>query len=146
MYIILRGNVAIYKGYGTAGQVKVASLSNGNFFGEMSLFLQRNRTATAVAVDDVYVCAINSTNAYEFIEKEPESAFMMIKSLCARLEAATNNIVPEDIKLDVRMQSQGAVEPQTKPEPPAKVAEHSGTAGYTRTAGENRTANQGSAA
>jgi hypothetical protein len=97
MYILLKGSAEVHKNYGSDNTAMIAYLKPGSFFGEMSLFLGNERTATVIADDDSTLLAINRTNAYEFFEKQPEATFMLINSLCARLEAATNIMVGNTI-------------------------------------------------
>ena len=89
MYIIESGSVCVYKYYKTPGEIRVAQLSHGDFFGEMNLFLQKRRTATVVAETDVTALAIERVHAMEFLRTQPEATFALITSLCMRLENTT---------------------------------------------------------
>ena len=93
MYIILMGEVVIYKNYGEADEVQLSVLSKGEFFGEMTLFLNRERSATVVSRGTVILIEINRINAYEFFEKQPEATYSLIKALCVRLDTANNQNV-----------------------------------------------------
>jgi CRP-like cAMP-binding protein len=81
MYIILDGTVTV-----TKNQERIAQLKAGDFFGEMTLFLERKRSATVTTETDVIALEINRDNAYLFFGSELETTFDLIASLCARLE------------------------------------------------------------
>lgn len=93
MYIILKGQAVVYKNYRKPNEIKLTTLTPGNFFGEMSLFLCKNRTATVVAHDQVITLCINRKNAFELFKLQPEFTFSLITSLCTRLDNA--NLVYE---------------------------------------------------
>ena len=59
MYIILEGNVNINLSDGRQ-KIVVANLKKGDFFGEISLFNDRPRSANADAVGEVRVAYIDS--------------------------------------------------------------------------------------
>lgn len=86
MYILLKGSADVYKNYQEPGEVKIAAINPGDFFGEMSLFLNKERTATIVANEDVIALMINRMNAYEFFEHQPEATYSLIKTLCSRID------------------------------------------------------------
>ena len=85
MYIVLMGVVGVYKHYGQPDERMITLLKPGDFFGEMSLFLLRPRSATVIAMEDVVALEINQPNAYEIIEKHPDISFNMIRTLCMRV-------------------------------------------------------------
>jgi hypothetical protein len=86
MYVILEGKVNVYKNYKTENEKMLATLTPGNFFGEMTLFLHRERSATAIANGEVILLVIGRLAAYEFFETQPQLTYAVIKSLCHRLE------------------------------------------------------------
>jgi len=92
MYIISEGNVDVYKNYGKQDEVCVGHLTQGDFFGEMSLFLDKKRTATIVARDDVSAYMLSRTNMLEIIVRRPEVAFSFIEILCMRLDSTNASV------------------------------------------------------
>ena len=86
MYIILEGRAGVYRNYGTPDQVTLTELNPGDFFGEMTLFLDRPRTATVVALSPMKALEITQENAHEFFESDPEATYLLIQALCSRLE------------------------------------------------------------
>lgn len=81
MYIILDGTVAISK-----NAHELTELGAGDFFGEMSLFLDKKRSATVTAKTKVKALKINKDNAIRFFRIDPKTAFEFMKILCERLD------------------------------------------------------------
>jgi hypothetical protein len=92
MYVILEGKVGVYRNFGQPNEINISTLNVGNFFGEMTLFLHRERTATVVAQGTVILLAIGRVAAYEFFETQPQLTYLVMKTLCTRLEK-TNKIL-----------------------------------------------------
>jgi len=90
MYIILVGEVKVFKNHREPDEVQIAALSPGEFFGEMTLFLNKSRSATIVAKGTVVLLEIDRVNAYDFFERQPEATYSLIKTLCLRLDEANN--------------------------------------------------------
>lgn len=87
MFIILAGRVGVYKCYAQPNEIKLTELNAGEFFGEMSLFLHKERAATVVCQSDlVILLAINRINAYEIFENHPKLTYSIIRTLCQRLD------------------------------------------------------------
>lgn len=100
MFILLKGTVGVIKNYGEAGETKVAVLKPGDFFGEMSLFLNEPRTATIVAQEDIIVLEISRFNAYDFLERQPAPTFSMVRTLCARIMNLTQKLSNFSLEAD----------------------------------------------
>jgi len=98
MYIICEGFADIYKNYGKQGEVCIATLTSGAFFGEMSLFLNVERTATIVAKDDISVYVIDRASSLKFLKDQPEIAFSVIQTLCTRLMNTNTNVAASHVK------------------------------------------------
>lgn len=91
MYIIQSGKVRISKKIAGHDHI-LALLGKGEFFGEMAIFSQMNRTATATAVDDVQVLVFNRSGFEGMVEKNPKLALNIIDKLCRRLQNANVHI------------------------------------------------------
>lgn len=100
MYILSEGHVDVYKNYGKQGEICVANLAPGDFFGEMSLFLNKGRTATIVARDNVSLCVINRTEILDFLSNQPEIAFSFLQALCTRIESTNVNAADNRVKYE----------------------------------------------
>lgn len=86
MYIILQGSAGVYKNYQEENEILLATLGAGNFFGEMSLFLGKERSATIVALDDVSTLYIDSSSAAEAFSSKPDMIYSMINEFCKRID------------------------------------------------------------
>jgi len=90
MYIIKEGSVGVYKSFRKKGEFCVAHLGHGDTFGEMELFMEKNRIATVIAEENVTVLVIDRDHALEFFRNEPEATHAFIKSLCIRFAKSTS--------------------------------------------------------
>ncbi len=84
MYIIEAGRVEIYRGTGPA-EKSLRVLEAGDFFGEMSLLDDQPRAASARAVTDVKLLAIDHSTFDQMLRQYPEVAIRMLRILCERL-------------------------------------------------------------
>lgn len=84
MYIIQDGKVEILKHFRGENQ-QLALLSQGDFFGEMSILEDQPRAATARAVTEVSLLQINGTTFDQMLRKNPEVAVRMMRKLSRRL-------------------------------------------------------------
>jgi CRP-like cAMP-binding protein len=92
MYYIYDGRVGIYTGYGTDKQKLLTELGSEMFFGEMGLFEDLQRTATAVTLeDDTYVEMIYEKDLDVIFEKNPTMAMMILQHLSSRLRRLTTD-------------------------------------------------------
>jgi CRP-like cAMP-binding protein len=75
MYIISEGLVYVYVRFKERKEsVKVAQLTSGQFFGEMSLLTGESRAATVVAATDVLLYEITKKDFAELLKNRPEIA------------------------------------------------------------------------
>jgi CRP-like cAMP-binding protein len=83
-FLILDGDVAI-----KVGGRKVRTLSEGDFFGEISLLDGGPRTATVVAETEVTTLGLTQWTFKRLIEQNPAIASKMLKIMAQRLRSAT---------------------------------------------------------
>ncbi|MCL1884515.1 MAG: DUF2225 domain-containing protein [Defluviitaleaceae bacterium] len=100
MYVIVEGEVCVFRNYGKKNEKKIATLGAGNFFGEMSLFLHRERTSTAIANGDVVLLVVDRVTAFGFFETQPQISYSLIKTLCMRLDRTNKILYNGDTTLD----------------------------------------------
>ena len=100
MFILIEGTAKVYKNYGLQGEICFATLGPGDFFGEMSLFLDRERTATIVAAEDISMFVINRTDIIDFLKHNPDIAFSFLQTLCARLDITNVNAAINLVKYE----------------------------------------------
>jgi small-conductance mechanosensitive channel len=83
LYVVRGGKVAVQ--IGVLGAFKeIATLGDGQFFGEMSLMTGESRTATVVAKTDVDCYVVEKTAFQEILEEKPELAGVISDILSRR--------------------------------------------------------------
>ena len=93
MYSICEGAVDIYSDYGTANAKKLATLTQGQFFGEIGLIAVMPRTATAVAAQErVVLVRIDRETFEEYLKKYPENMQPIMSSVSRRIRELTEDL------------------------------------------------------
>jgi CRP/FNR family transcriptional regulator, cyclic AMP receptor protein len=96
MYIILKGEVRIVL-QDDFKEVQLAILKKNDFFGEISLFNNTRRCATAIALEKVSCTFIDSTEELDrFLTLNPGFCRKMVKILAGRL-AQTDDIIRDEL-------------------------------------------------
>ena len=85
-YMVLSGKVDIRK-----GQRVLATLSNGQFFGEMSLIDGEPRSADVIAVQPTECFTLSTESFQALIKRHPELVLLMFRELAKRLRAAQSS-------------------------------------------------------
>jgi CRP/FNR family transcriptional regulator, cyclic AMP receptor protein len=80
MYVVMSGVVNIY-----VGQQVVERAEVGTLFGEMALISDEPRTATAIAVNDCELVAIDTLQFYSLVQQAPTFATKVMKVMADRL-------------------------------------------------------------
>jgi CRP-like cAMP-binding protein len=124
MFIIRSGRVAIKKRV-AHGEITVAVLEKGDFFGEMAVLERIPRTAGAEMVEDGDLIVIGSDIFGDMVKANSEIAVRMLRKYSLRLRETTKQL--EDLKrLDAAaalpMPSGVTVEQAAEPAEPAKPA------------------------
>jgi CRP/FNR family cyclic AMP-dependent transcriptional regulator len=91
LYVIQSGAVQITRGTASRPEV-VADLGAGDFFGEMSVVLGEARTASAVAVGQTDLLAVDGETLEVMCIERPEIGIRMIQRLAVRLIAAERRL------------------------------------------------------
>jgi CRP/FNR family transcriptional regulator/CRP/FNR family cyclic AMP-dependent transcriptional regulator len=82
-FLVLDGAVRVRKGKKT-----LAELKTGDFFGEMSLFDEKPRSATVEAVSETRCLGIAAWSFVAMVRSDPDIAVNLMKELAARLRAS----------------------------------------------------------
>lgn len=90
-YIIQKGKVRIAKKIGNK-TVTVVTLTDGDIFGEMGLFQETVRYATAIAVGEVEVGVIDKKRFDELIAHSPDEMKLIINAVIDRLRITTDKL------------------------------------------------------
>ncbi len=88
MYFIMSGSVSINR----SGQV-IGIMSGGDYFGEMSMLLGSERTATVEAIeDDTRLVAISRENFDSIMRENPDVVFAILKEMTLRLKGKDESL------------------------------------------------------
>ena len=99
MYIIRSGRVAIKKRV-AHGEIVVAVLEKGDFFGEMAVLERIPRTAGAEMVEDGDLIVIGSEIFGDMVKGNPEIAVRMLRKYSLRLRETTKQIEELAVKAE----------------------------------------------
>lgn len=91
-YLLVTGEIRIYKLSQEGREKTLALLDEGNFFGEMALLENKKRSANAQTVSPSQLAVIHKENFNRLIEKYPQIASKMIVHLADRLRRANQQI------------------------------------------------------
>ncbi len=86
LYILIEGNARLSTADKTGTQVKVSSLENGDFFGEITLFTDKTGSFSVLAMSDLEVLAISPAEVMLMIERNPRLAHYLDKTMDMRRE------------------------------------------------------------
>ena len=84
-YVIDEGWISISKTDDRGNEMVLSNLSKGELFGELALFDQEPRSATATALTNVEVIVIPRDNLLEMIKKNPEQMGRLLSYFSKRL-------------------------------------------------------------
>ena len=90
LYAIHWGRVGIFAGYGTPEEKQLIVLSANHFFGEMGIFTDELRSATAVVLEDETTLEpIDKDDLPELYTQDPEKILMILRNLSFRIRRLT---------------------------------------------------------
>ena len=91
MYVIQDGQVEILKQF-NGQERRLAVLSQGDFFGEMSILEDKPRSASARALGNVLLLPITRAGLGTMLKKNPEIAVGMMRKISRRLRDTDQNL------------------------------------------------------
>ena len=100
LYCIVSGTVRIFLPTGTGEEVTLDVLGAGEVFGELSLFDQLPRSASAVALEDLLVLTLDRTHVLASLAEYPQTVSRVLAELSQRLRGA-NSMIEDIITLNV---------------------------------------------
>jgi CRP-like cAMP-binding protein len=84
MYVIQQGEVEVLHKAGREQQ-QLAVLGEGDFFGEMAIFDQAQRSATVRALGDVRLLTVDKATFLRRIAEDPSLAFRVVQKMSHRI-------------------------------------------------------------
>lgn len=103
MFLIVEGEVEIRKKTTEKSTTTLATLKKGDFFGEMAMVERKPRSATALALTNCRLLALDQNAFTSLIEQNSDFAVRMIKVLATRLRR-TNLLVEQVMGSDIEKQ------------------------------------------
>lgn len=88
LYVVESGAVELYLKDNAGQKILLKTAECGDFFGEVSLFDGRPRTATAVAATDCKLLALSREDLIETFRRQPETAVGMLAAMGGMLRHA----------------------------------------------------------
>lgn len=85
MYIVLRGSIGVFITGVLGNLTKVATIGEGQFFGEMAIFDKQPRSASCIALEDTVCIAIDKSNLQKFLETCPDMAEVIMSGMSNRI-------------------------------------------------------------
>ncbi len=92
MFVIQAGRVEVVHG-DDGGAQRLAVLGEGDFFGEMALFGEAERSATVRAVGEARVLKVDKRTLLRRIHEDPMLALNLLESLSARIRRLNDQVV-----------------------------------------------------
>jgi CRP/FNR family cyclic AMP-dependent transcriptional regulator len=94
MFIVVDGNVNIHLPGEQSRRISLKDISAGEYFGELSLFDDKPRSASAVATTDTKLLELDRETLYTYLQSRPHAAIVLLSTLAARLRA-TNEMLSQ---------------------------------------------------
>ena len=91
VYVVQKGKVEIID-ESENKEIKIAELSQAEFFGEMGLFEKDVRSCTVRALGDAKVMTIDKRNFYTTIQKDPSIAYRLLEKMSQRLRETNKKL------------------------------------------------------
>ena len=107
LFVVEDGAVDISFGEGKA-RVVLASLFNGQYFGELSLFDGSPRSATATASKRSRLIRLDREDLVDFVNKNPDAALRIIAEMSERLRQ-TNELMSRQVSRNVLDEAEEAM-------------------------------------
>ncbi|MCS7053469.1 MAG: cyclic nucleotide-binding domain-containing protein [Ignavibacterium sp.] len=104
LYIIRDGEVEIIKKVDDNKELTLASLTRGDFFGEMALIDNEKRSASAIAKTNCRISVLFKPDIDEFIDKYPKSGIKILRGISLILAERLRNINEEYFSLLIKTQ------------------------------------------
>jgi CRP/FNR family cyclic AMP-dependent transcriptional regulator len=92
MFIILEGRVKISRLSDEGREVILSILSEGDFFGEMSILDGQNRSANVVTAEDSVIMVVHREDFLQMMHDYPQIAINLLKELAHRLRRSDAQI------------------------------------------------------
>ena len=93
LYFITRGSVRVMIEDETGHEMVLAYLNKGDFFGEMGLFDENQRSALVLAREECEVAEIQYSKFRELVQRDPEILMHMTGQIAKRLRDTSRKVI-----------------------------------------------------
>ena len=87
MYIVARGHVNIHLPGDGSRRVSLKDITRGEYFGELALFDDKPRSASALATTDAVLLELSRNTLSTYLERRPRAAMAILRTMAERLRA-----------------------------------------------------------
>ena len=94
MYIIAQGHVNIHLPGENSRRVSLKDIAVGEYFGELALFDDKPRSASALATTDAVLLELSRETLSSYLERRPRAAMAILRTMAERLRE-TNAMLSE---------------------------------------------------
>jgi CRP/FNR family cyclic AMP-dependent transcriptional regulator len=94
MYIIAQGHVNIHLPGENSRRVSLKDIAVGEYFGELALFDDKERSASALATTDAILLELSRETLSNYLERRPRAAMAILRTMAERLRE-TNAMLSE---------------------------------------------------
>jgi CRP/FNR family transcriptional regulator, cyclic AMP receptor protein len=94
MYIVADGHVNIHLPGDASMRVSLKDIARGEYFGELALFDDKPRSASALATTDAVLFELTRDTLSSYIERRPRAAMAILRTMSERLRE-TNTLLTE---------------------------------------------------
>jgi len=92
LFIIQSGKVSVYVNGDDGKQVILNFMSDGEYFGELSLLDRKPRSASVMTVTDCRFMTISRANFQQFLEDNPVFSLNIMEGLVSKVRELTGNV------------------------------------------------------
>jgi uncharacterized membrane protein len=94
MYIIASGHVNIHLPGEASRRISLKDVTDGEYFGELALFDDKPRSASAVATADATLLELDRQTLSSYLSQRPHAAMMLLRTMAQRLRE-TNEMLSQ---------------------------------------------------
>lgn len=91
MFVIQKGQLEVLRS-GKDGEVRVATLEEGEIFGEMAIFEREVRSATVRALGEARVMTVDKKTFLRRVQEDPSLAFNLVRMMSRRIRKLSGEI------------------------------------------------------
>ena len=93
MFVIIQGSVDVIKNHDRKGETHLDTLKEHDYFGEMSLIDDMERSSSVIAAEDTEVLALSRESLMQAIVKNPTVAMDMLQLLSKRVRVSEKHML-----------------------------------------------------